>query len=140
MACTSDSLAIRQGCATVAKTLPFGVISLTNMIQDRIAKIEATLSNSPNIPAETREELLTLLAELKAEVGPLAATHGAEAESITDMTGAAVESATSNEHQPEQKAEALEGLASSVRDFEASHPRLVEIVDRLALTLSNMGI
>jgi len=140
IACTSDSLAIRRRCATVAKTLHIVVISFTNMIQDRIAKIEATLSNSPNIPAETREELLILLAELKAEVGPLAATHGAEVESITDMTGAAVESATSREQQPEQTAEALEGLASSVRDFEASHPRLVQIVDRLALTLSNMGI
>jgi len=34
----------------------------------------------------------------------------------------------------------VEGLASSVRGFEVSHPRLVQIVDRLALALSNMGI
>jgi len=107
------------------------------MIQDRIAKIEATLSNSPNIPAETRQELLALLAELKAEVGPFAATHGAEAQSITDLTGDAVEQAASGS---EKSAETLDGLASSVRDFEVSHPRLVQIVDRLALTLSNMGI
>jgi hypothetical protein len=110
------------------------------MIQDRIAKIEATLSNSPNIPAETRQELLSLLAELKAETAAFAATHGAEAQSLAQLTGTAVERATSEERQPEQTAEALEGLASSVRDFEVSHPRLVQIVDRLALTLSNMGI
>jgi len=110
------------------------------MIQDRIAKIEATLSNSPNIPAETRQELLTLLAELKAEVTPFATTHGAEAQSITQLTDAAFEHATREEKQPAETAEALEGLASSVRDFEASHPRLVQIVDRIALTLSNMGI
>lgn len=106
------------------------------MIQDRIAKIEATLSSSPNIPAETRHELLTLLGELKAEVTPFAATHDAEAQSIT----AAVEQATREGQKPEESSQALEGLASSVRDFEASHPRLVQIVDRLALTLSNMGI
>ena len=110
------------------------------MIQDRIAKIEATLSTSPNIPAETRQELLSLLAELKAEVAPLAATHSAEVQSITQLTGDAVEQATSGTHGSEKSTETLEGLASSVRDFEASHPRLVQIVDRLALTLSNMGI
>jgi len=110
------------------------------MIQDRIAKIEATLSSSPNIPAETRQELLALLAELKAEVGPFAVTHGEQAQSITQLTGTAVEKATSGVQGPEETAEALEGLTSSVRDFEASHPRLVQIVDRLALTLSNMGI
>jgi hypothetical protein len=110
------------------------------MIQDRIAKIEATLSNSPNIPAETRQELLDLLSELKAEVTPFATTHDAEAQSITQLTDAAVAQATRDEKQPEETALALEGLASSVRDFEVSHPRLVQIVDRLAQTLSNMGI
>ena len=109
------------------------------MIQDRIAKIEATLSNS-NIPVETREELLSLLAELRAEVAPLAATHGDRAQSIAQMTDAAVLEATREDKQPDQPAEALDGLVSSVRDFEVSHPRLVQIVDRLALTLSNMGI
>ena len=38
---------------------------------DRIAKIESTLQSAPNLPAETISELLSLLAELKAEVGPL---------------------------------------------------------------------
>jgi len=110
------------------------------MIQDRIAQIEATLSNAPNIPMETRQELLKLLADLKTEVTPFATTHGAEAQSITQLTDTAVQRATSEQQRSEETAEALEGLASSVRDFEASHPKLVQIVDRLALTLSNMGI
>ena len=126
--------------ATVAKPLFSIVISLTNMIQDRIAKIEATLSSSPNIPAETRQELLTLLAELKAEVTPLAATHGEQVQSITELTDTALGNAALGQKPSGESAEALEGLASSVRDFEASHPKLVQIVDRLALTLSNMGI
>jgi hypothetical protein len=110
------------------------------MIQDRIAKIEATLSNAQNIPAETRDELLKLLAELKAEVAPLEETHRQQASDIAQFTDAAVQDAMRSEREPEVTAEALKSLASSVGDFEASHPRLVQIVDRIALTLSNMGI
>ena len=110
------------------------------MIPERLAQIEATLRNSPNIPEATRQELLELVASLKAEVGPLAATHGETAEQIAGSADAAVQAAVHRGEEPEQAAQAVEGLAASVRDFEASHPKLVEIVDRLALTLSNMGI
>lgn len=110
------------------------------MIPDRIAQIEATLNSAQNLPVETRNELLKLLADLRAEVAPLAETHGQQAHNIAQYTDAAVQEAMRAERQPEVHAEALQGLASSVRDFEASHPRLVQIVDRIALTLSNMGI
>src|ERR1700744_2229188 len=110
------------------------------MIQDRIAKIEATLHSSQNIPEETRKELLALLAELKSEVAPLAETHRAEVQSIAEDADTAVEAATREHGSAAGPSEATEGLTSSVRGFEASHPRLVEVVDRLATTLSNMGI
>ena len=110
------------------------------MIQDRIAKIESTLQTAPNLPAETKHELLTLLAELKAEVAPLSTTHSENAETIARFADASVHEATRNERDAEQTAAALSGLSGSVEGFEASHPRLVQIVDRIALTLSNMGI
>lgn len=110
------------------------------MIPERIAQIEATLRNSPSIPEGTRQELLDLLAGLKTEVAPLAATHGESVDQIAGSADAAVQAAVRREEQPEVAAQAVEGLAASVRDFEVSHPRLVQIVDRLALTLSNMGI
>jgi hypothetical protein len=110
------------------------------MIPERLAQIEATLRNSANIPEATRQELLDLLAGLKAEVAPFAVTNSATADEIADNADAAVQAAVHRGEEPEKAAEAAEGLAASVRDFEASHPRLVEIVDRLAQTLSNMGI
>ena len=110
------------------------------MIQDRIDKIEATVTHATNLPAETRQELLNLLAELKAEVAPLTATHDEDASSIARFADASVHEATRTERKPEQTEAALKGLTSSVHGFEASHPRLVEIVDRIATTLSNMGI
>ncbi len=109
-------------------------------IPERIAKIEATLRNAANIPDGTRQELLDLLAGLKTEVGPLVTTHGESAQQITGSADAAVQAAVHREAQPDEAAQAVEGLAASVRDFEVSHPRLVQIVDRLAVTLSNMGI
>lgn len=110
------------------------------MIQDRIAKIEDTLQNAANLPAETKRELLALLAELKAEVAPLTTTHGEDAASIARFTDESFHEATRAERNSEQTAAALSGLSASVEGFEVSHPRLVQIVDRIALTLSNMGI
>jgi F0F1-type ATP synthase membrane subunit b/b' len=110
------------------------------MIQDRIDKIEATLKDAQNLSGETREELLKLLADLRAEVSRLTATHGEDADSIARFADASVHEAMRSERKPEQAATALKGLTASVEGFEASHPRLVEIVDRLAITLSNMGI
>ncbi|MEI9897518.1 MAG: DUF4404 family protein [Chthoniobacter sp.] len=111
-----------------------------DLIPERIAQIEATLRNSASIPEATRQELLELVAGLKTEVTPLVETHGESAGHIAGSADAAVQAAVRREAQPEEAAQAVEGLAASVRDFEISHPRLVQIVDRLAVTLSNMGI
>ncbi len=110
------------------------------MIQERIEKIEATLQSAPNLPPATRDELLRLLAELKAEVHPLTGTHPEDADSITRFADASFHEATRSTPKPDQTEAALKGLTSSVADFQASHPRLVETVDRVATALSNMGI
>ncbi len=81
-----------------------------------------------------------MVARLKMEVAPLVETHGESVDQIAGSADAAVQAAVHREQKPEQAAQAVEGLAASVRDFEASHPKLVQIVDRLAVTLSNMGI
>jgi hypothetical protein len=111
-----------------------------DMISERLATIEAMLRDSANIPEATRRELLDLVAGLKAEVVPLVDTHGETAHEIAGSVEAAVQASVRREEHPEKAAQAVEGLAASVREFEATHPKLVEIVDRLALTLSNMGI
>jgi len=108
------------------------------MIQDRIAKIEETLAATPDLPAPTREELLRLLSELKSEVAAMAPAHGGEAQSIAQSADAAF---TAVSHPRDESSSAvLDDFRASVEGFEASHPRLVQIVDRIAQTLSNMGI
>ncbi|HYR58002.1 MAG TPA: DUF4404 family protein [Chthoniobacteraceae bacterium] len=103
------------------------------MIQDRIAKIEARLA-SAELPPATRDELLALLADLKAEIAAIAPAHGEQARSITRSADAAISL------EQNRAPDALDEFRASVEGFEASHPRLVQIVDRIALTLSNMGI
>jgi hypothetical protein len=120
--------------------VPPALYNDTTMISERLAQIESTLRNSANIPAATRQELLELVAGLKAEMGPLAGTHGASAHAIAGNAEAAVQASVLRDEAPEQAAQAVAGLAASVRQFEATHPRLVEIVDQLALTLSNLGL
>ncbi len=84
------------------------------MIPEHLAKLERALRASDNIPAATRQELLRLVDGLKAEV------------SAGDDT--------------EPASQVVEALSASVRQLEATHPHLVEMVNQIALTLSNMGI
>jgi predicted TIM-barrel enzyme len=110
------------------------------MIQDRIDKIQATVNGAQNLPEATRAELLRLLAELKTEVAPLAEAHGEGAQIIAEQAAASVHEATRSEKDAALADAAIGGLTASVEGFEASHPQLVQVVNRIAVTLSNMGI
>jgi hypothetical protein len=108
------------------------------MIAERLAKLECVLRDNPNLSDSARQELLGLVSALRAEMASLADTHSAH--QIAGSAEAAVNASIQREQQRERANQAVEGLAASVREFEASHPKLVEIVDQLTVTLSNMGI
>lgn len=110
------------------------------MIEDRIQKIEARLQESANIPEPARAELLTLLAALKDEVGALAKSHEEDARSVAGFIDASAHEATRAEKKPKLVEASLNGLTASVEAFEASHPKLAEVVNQIAVRLSNMGI
>jgi hypothetical protein len=81
-----------------------------------------------------------LLARLKTEVGALSKTHGEQAESIAGFAQLSAHEATRGEQNPQLRELSVRGLQSSVEGFEKSHPHLVEIVNRISNTLSNLGI
>lgn len=112
----------------------------TNMIKNRIESIEAKLKSADHIPETTRRELLGLLASLKLEIAPLSDTQSEDAHSIAGFVDASAHEATRTEKKPELLSPALSGLRASVQEFESSHPGLVSVVNRLAFSLSNMGI
>ena len=110
------------------------------MIDDTLNKIEAKIQGADSIKDERKRELLQLLGTLKAEVANLSETHGEQAQSIAGFTEVSTHEATREQKNPELLKLSLDGLKSSVEEFEGSHPRLVQIVNTISQTLSNMGI
>jgi Mg2+ and Co2+ transporter CorA len=110
------------------------------MIEDTVSKIEKKIQAAEAIQEERRRELLQLLGTLKSEVAELAKTHGEHAQSIAIFTEASAHEAIRSEQNPELLELSLKGMSSSVEGFEESHPRLVQIVNSISNTLSNLGI
>ena len=110
------------------------------MIEDRIQQIETRLRESGQVSDETRAELLKLLAALKGEVGTLARGHEEDARSLARFVDASAHEATRSEKRPKLVKAALSGLTASAESFEASHPKLAQVVNQIAVVLSNMGL
>lgn len=110
------------------------------MIEDTISKIEARIQGADSIKDERRRELLQLLGTLKSEISNISKTHGEAAESIAGFTERSAHEATRSSQNPELLNLSLKGMNSSVEGFEKSHPQLVQIVNSISHTLSNLGI
>jgi hypothetical protein len=110
------------------------------MIEDTISKIEARIQGAESIKEERRQELLQLLATLKSEVAHLPPVHDEHVQSIAGFTEVAAHEATRARQNPDLLKLSLRGLDSSVEGFEESHPKLVQIVNAISHTLSNLGI
>ena len=110
------------------------------MIQGTIAKIEEKIQKADSLDDGNRKELLSLVSNLKTEVTRLSATHGEQAESIAGFTALSAHEATRGQKNPRLLTLALDGLSSSVKGFETTHPRLVHTVNSICDTLANMGI
>jgi len=110
------------------------------MIEDTISKIEARIQGAESIKEERRQELLDLLATLKSEVSRLPAKHDEQVQSIASFAEISAHEATRSQQNPDLLNLSLKGLNSSVEGFEQSHPKLVQIVNAISNTLSNLGI
>ena len=110
------------------------------MIEKTISEIEAQISGAEAVSAERKAELLKLLGTLKSEVAELSKTHGEQADSIAGFARVSAHEATRTEQNAELRELSLQGLRSSAEGFEKSHPRLVQIVNRISQTLADLGI
>ena len=111
-----------------------------NMINKTISDIEAKISGAESVSAERKAELLNLLGTLKTEVAKLSETHGEQADSIAGFASLSAHEATRTKQNPQSLEHSVQGLRSSVDGFEISHPKLVQIVNAISNTLSNLGI
>jgi hypothetical protein len=110
------------------------------MIENTIGEIEARIHQAGAVSPEQKQELLQLLATLKAEVDVLAKTNAEQADSITGFARVSTHEATRSDQNPQLRELSVRGLRSSVTGFERSHPKLVQIVNTISNTLANLGI
>ena len=110
------------------------------MIEKTIDEIEAKIRGADAVSEERKRELLRLLGTLKTEVGTLSKTHSEQAQSIAGFAKLSAHEATRIRKNPQSLHHSLQGLRSSVDGFEKSHPKLVQIVNAISNTLSNLGI
>lgn len=110
------------------------------MIRETISKIEAKLKDTHALNDQTRRELGDLLGTLKSEITELSKTDAPTAQRIAGLTESSAHEAIREGGNPEELKMSLEKLLGSVDGFEKSHPTLVEIVNRIATTLSSLGI
>jgi hypothetical protein len=110
------------------------------MIQETLLKIKKKIEKTESVREENRKELMDLLAVLQSEIEQLYDMDKDHAESILGFAQASAHEATRKHKDPHLKTMSLEALQASVRGFEGSYPRLVEIVNSISTALSNLGI
>jgi hypothetical protein len=101
-------------------------ILLQIMIDRHIDNLESRIRSAEGISEERRVELLGLLNSMRAE----AATLPADAQSGSSSAVA--------DDQP--TAAVVTEIQDSLAEFEASHPKLTQLTNQVAMVLSNMGI
>lgn len=110
------------------------------MVTDTIAQIRARIEASKSITDSRRSELLDLLGNLEKEVSTLSTTHEEQAQSIASFAEVSTREATRASKNPQLLDLSLQGLSTSVTEFEKSHPKLVHVVNSISHTLANLGI
>lgn len=110
------------------------------MIRKTIEEIELKIQQTESINDSQREDLGRLLGQLKTEIASLGDEYPEQVKSIADFARISANEVTRVQKNPQLIKLSLRGLSTSVEEFEKSHPRMVEIVNSICTTLSNLGI
>lgn len=109
------------------------------MIKDTISSIEKNIQESSSINDEKKKELLGLVDSLKNEVLNLSETHKEKAKSLANLAKETTQAAVQTDKNDSQFDHLMDSLSKSVMEFEASHPKLVGVVNSICTSLSNSG-
>ncbi len=110
------------------------------MLKETLAKIEISIKKMRSGKGDKKEELLRLLATLKAEIEQLSETHSEHAQSIAGFASIAAHEAARKQKASGLQRLSLNDLASSAEGFETSHPKLVETINHFCSLLASIGI
>jgi hypothetical protein len=92
------------------------------------------------VDEKKKAELGQHLSRLHEQLDELSRTNADRAKTIAGFAELSAHEATRPDPHPELLELSVTGLKTSVRDFEATHPRLVEVVASLSEMLSNVGL
>lgn len=106
----------------------------------KIEAIEKKIQATSQIDAKIKEDLLDLMRSLKTELNSLKTIHPETAHSIADQTGLSAGKVLDPSGKQGEVQESIDSLQGTVGEFEASHPKLVQVVNRLCMMLSDIGI
>jgi hypothetical protein len=103
----------------------------------KIEAIEKKIEATSHIDAKIKKDLLDLMHSLKAELKDV---HPETAHEIADKTNISTGKVLASDNKKNELQEDIDGLQETVGEFEASHPKLVQVVNRLCMMLSDIGI
>ncbi|MCX5785504.1 MAG: DUF4404 family protein [Elusimicrobia bacterium] len=110
------------------------------MIKETLSKVEAAIAKIQAVDGKEKARLVSLLNQLKAELAALPESRMDDARSVAHFTETAAHEVTRVNRSAELKDLSISGMGLSVKSFEVSHPRLVEITNELCMMLARMGI
>jgi hypothetical protein len=110
------------------------------MLNDTLNKIDEILKSSSQLTEAQKTELKRLNEQLRKELQELAKTKQEQAASIAGFASVATYEALREQQHPELAQMSMEGLKTSIDEFEQSHPRLFTTIQALISSLRGLGI
>ncbi len=110
------------------------------MIKDTLAKIESAIARVQAGDAAEKDRLVRLLGQLKEELASLPPSRADEARSIGNFTEAAAHEVSREDGSVQLRNLSISGISYAVKGFEATHPKLVAVVNEICMLLAGMGI
>ncbi|MCP3966275.1 MAG: DUF4404 family protein [Lentisphaerae bacterium] len=107
------------------------------MSLEKVKKIEKEIKEASRIDDASKGKLLEVIGDLKEELKSLDASNKMSADMLADK---AHESTIQAVKEGDDFDREIEGLKSSVEEFEITHPKLVQLVNRFCMMLSDIGI
>jgi hypothetical protein len=101
------------------------------MVEETITQIEARIKKAKSLNEERKKELLDLLSTLRAEVSHLFETDAEDVQGIAGFTEASIHEAIREGKNPQLLDLSLNGLSTSAKRLENSHPKLVGVVNSI---------
>jgi uncharacterized coiled-coil DUF342 family protein len=110
------------------------------MLQETLKRIDQIIAQSDKLSSASRQELADLLSQLDKELQAVEKQQAHKAHSIASFAKVAAHESLRDDPDPELVSLSSKGLRRTVEEFEASHPKLYEVIQAICIRLTGMGV